>query len=271
MKIVFNSSLPRTGSTLLQNILAQNPAFHCSPTSGVLELLYGARSNFTNCPEFKAQNQKEVDSAFADFCHHGLMGYYHHLNKDVVFDKSRGWMAYYDWLKSFYPDPKIIVCIRDLRAVLSSMEKIFRSNPNRQPAGEDAANMKFLTVDARVGYWMSTPPIGLALNRLADAIHRGNDKHFFFLRFEDLNRDPGPVLNELYEFIGEPEFAHDLDNIPQATHENDLIYGIPDLHTIRPRLSAPKPDWNEILGKDLSQAIVIKNRWFYDRFYPNAS
>ena len=32
-KIFFNSSLPRSGSTLLQNILAQNPRFHCSATS----------------------------------------------------------------------------------------------------------------------------------------------------------------------------------------------------------------------------------------------
>ena len=39
-KIFFQSSLPRAGSTLLQNILGQNPNFYVTPTSGVLELLF---------------------------------------------------------------------------------------------------------------------------------------------------------------------------------------------------------------------------------------
>ena len=46
-KIFFQSSLPRSGSTLLQNILAQNPDFYATPTSGVLELLYAARANYS--------------------------------------------------------------------------------------------------------------------------------------------------------------------------------------------------------------------------------
>ena len=39
----FISGLPRSGSTLLQNILSQNPRFYCSPTSGLFDLLYNAR------------------------------------------------------------------------------------------------------------------------------------------------------------------------------------------------------------------------------------
>ena len=39
-KIFFQSSLPRAGSTLLQNIIGQNPEFYVTPTSGVLELAY---------------------------------------------------------------------------------------------------------------------------------------------------------------------------------------------------------------------------------------
>ena len=34
-KVFFQSSLPRAGSTLLQNILGQNPEFYVTPTSGV--------------------------------------------------------------------------------------------------------------------------------------------------------------------------------------------------------------------------------------------
>ena len=38
--------MPRSGSTLLQNIPAQNPCFLATPTSGLLELIFGARLNY---------------------------------------------------------------------------------------------------------------------------------------------------------------------------------------------------------------------------------
>jgi sulfotransferase len=49
-KIFFQSSLPRAGSTLLQNVMGQNPDFYVTPTSGVLELVYAARANYTSSP-----------------------------------------------------------------------------------------------------------------------------------------------------------------------------------------------------------------------------
>jgi len=44
-KIFFHCSLPRSGSTILQNILGQNPDFYVTPTSGLMELIYAARKN----------------------------------------------------------------------------------------------------------------------------------------------------------------------------------------------------------------------------------
>ena len=55
-KIFYQSSLPRAGSTVLQNIMAQNPDIYATPTSGVLELIFGARANYTTSPEFIAQD-----------------------------------------------------------------------------------------------------------------------------------------------------------------------------------------------------------------------
>lgn len=71
-RIAFQSSLPRSGSTLLSNIVAQNPEFHVTPTSGLLDLLYTARSQFSRGEEFKAQNREEMERAFIGFCRGGL-------------------------------------------------------------------------------------------------------------------------------------------------------------------------------------------------------
>jgi sulfotransferase len=67
-KIYYQSSLPRSGSTLFQNIMAQNPDFYVTPTSGVLELVYAVRNNYTNSPEFKAQDPQEMRAGFLNFC-----------------------------------------------------------------------------------------------------------------------------------------------------------------------------------------------------------
>ena len=74
-RIAFQSSLPRSGSTLFSNIMGQNPEFHVTPTSGLLDLLYVARGQFSRGEEFKAQDREEMERAFAGFCRGGLEGY----------------------------------------------------------------------------------------------------------------------------------------------------------------------------------------------------
>ena len=63
-QLAFQSSLPRAGSTLFSNIVGQNPAFHVTPTSGLLDLLYVARGQFSRGEEFKAQGREEMERAF---------------------------------------------------------------------------------------------------------------------------------------------------------------------------------------------------------------
>jgi hypothetical protein len=54
-KMFFNSSMPRSGSELLQVILHQNPLIYASSTSPLLEYQFGARVNY-NLPEVTSQN-----------------------------------------------------------------------------------------------------------------------------------------------------------------------------------------------------------------------
>jgi len=103
-KIFFQSSMPRSGSTIFQNLIGQNPDFYVTPTSGVLELVYGARVNFTNSLEFKAQDSELMKQGFLNFCKRGLEGYFEGItDKPYIMDKSRGWGIYRSFLDSFYP------------------------------------------------------------------------------------------------------------------------------------------------------------------------
>ena len=163
-KIFYQSSLPRAGSTVFQNIMAQNPDFYCTPTSGVLELIYGARMNYTNSPEFKAQDDELMKQGFLNFCKEGMNGFYNSVtDKKYVLDKSRGWGIHYDFLNLVQPNPKIICVVRDLRDVFASMEKNFRKYPEKQSDIVDWSKGQGTTVPKRIDVWASNPPVGLAL------------------------------------------------------------------------------------------------------------
>ena len=141
--IFFQSSMPRAGSTLLQNVLAQNPDIFATPTSGVLELVFSARQMYTESLEFKAQDTETMNKGFIHYCREGVHGWYDAVtDKPYVVDKSRGWGVHYDFLESFLGyQPKILCMVRDLRQIISSMEKKFRENPLTQDAIVNHANM----------------------------------------------------------------------------------------------------------------------------------
>ena len=128
-QIFFNSSLPRSGSTLFSNIVGQDKRFYVTPTSGLCELIYSSREIFTKTNEFKAQDSKEMDAAFKSFCLKGMNGFFEPLtNKNYILDKSRGWSFNFGFIREFYNDPKMIVMVRDPIDIICSMEKKFRNS-----------------------------------------------------------------------------------------------------------------------------------------------
>lgn len=267
-EIFFQSSLPRSGSTLLQNIFAQNEDFYVTPTSGVIDLLYGARTNFSLGEEFKAQDSKVMESGFKGFCKSGLHGFFNSItDKPYVLDKGRGWLAYIDFLKFFHDKPKIICMVRDPRAIFSSMEKNFRKS---QALGvfeiKDDASMLGTTTAKRVDLWASHPPIGLAMERLLQVIIEGKADKVCFVRYEDLMNYPQEEMDRIYNYLGVAPFVHNFNEIAQSTHEDDSVYATGSDHKIRPVLKGNPDDYDQILGSDLSDRIKNNYPWFYEYF-----
>jgi sulfotransferase len=119
MKTIFyNSSLPRSGSTLIQNIIAQNPDFYTTPTSGLVDLVMASKNNYNHSQAFIAQDQKQMENAFLTYCKSGMQGYFRGLtDKHFVVDKSREWGVNYGLLNMIFPNPKIICMVRDIRCI----------------------------------------------------------------------------------------------------------------------------------------------------------
>ncbi len=266
-KIFFQSSLCRSGSTLLQNLMGQNPDFYVTPTSGVLELLYGARMNYSNSPEFKAQDTELMKAGFLSFCKDGLEGFYNGItDKKYILDKSRGWGIHYGFLSSFYPNPKIIVMIRDPRAIFASMEKNFRKNQDKDSGIVDHANMIGTTTEKRIDVWAASQPVGLAMERLYQIVKEGLNKNMLIVKFEDLTSNPKNEIKRVYDYLELPYFEHDFNNIEQITVEDDAVYGIYGDHTIKKEIKPIPKDYNQVLGKSASDWIKNHYKWFYDEF-----
>ena len=81
-KIIFNSSLPISGSTLWQNIIAQNPDFYCTPTSGLADMVLSSKNAYNNSQAVLAQDPEVMKKAFIGYCMAGIQGYFNDLQKN---------------------------------------------------------------------------------------------------------------------------------------------------------------------------------------------
>lgn len=266
MKIFFNSSMPRSGSTLLQNILGNNPDFYATPTSGVVEMLIASKKGYTHSPVFKAQDELAMKKAFLTYCRYGIEGYFAGLtDKKYAIDKSRAWAINWPFLDAFYPNPKMICMVRDLRDIIASMEKNYRKFPEKYDAASDDPP-KGLTVGERVGNWMQKKPVGTMLKSLREVIARKIDQNILFVRFEDLCEDPDKEMKVIYDFLEVPYYQHDFNNIQQVTHEDDRFHGRYGDHKINGQVKPVASKAKDLLGELICNQLYEKNKWYFEYF-----
>jgi sulfotransferase len=264
-QVSFMSGLPRSGSTLLMNILGQNPEVGVSATSGLYDIVNGMRTSFTISPMVNAQSETDMNSRF-ERATRAFMNEWAG-NTPWYIDKSRGWPHAFEFLERMGFEPKLIVTIRDLRGVLASMERLYRADNLRIPSVADGVAETSLTVEQRVTKWGGGIPVGVAYNHVLDLFARRLNERCLFIRYEDLTTDPKTELERVYEYLKLNPFVHNLGKIEQLTQEDDRKHGLSGLHAIEPVLRSANNDWDEILGSALSAGIKTGASVFYNRFY----
>lgn len=247
------SGLPRSGSTLLANILAQNPRFHASATSGILDVMFGVRNHWDQLAQFQAMTDRlACEAAKRRVLRAILDAYYADDPRPVVFDKSRSWLAHLELAETVLEaKARVLVPVRDIREILASFERLWRAaSATRQIPQEAQFYVEFQTIAGRCAVWArGDQPLGLACNRVRDALHRGFRDRLHFVPYESLTGAPEETMARIYEFLDEEPFAHDFEHVVQVTHENDQVYGFPDLHGIRARVEPTPPHWPSVLGE----------------------
>jgi sulfotransferase len=254
-KLHFISGLPRSGSTLLSAILRQNPRFQAGmsgPLAGLFGALLGQMSGRSEFSVFIDDEKRErvlrglFDSFYAD------------CPAEVIFDTSRGWCAWMPAIVRLFPEAKVIACVRDVSWVVDSIEKLVQRNVFSPSSifAYTAGGTVYTRANAVVA---PDGMVGGPYDSLKQACYGGQRDRLLLVQYETLTTDPGRTMRAIYDFIGEPHFAHDFDHVDYDVREFDERAGTPGLHTVRGTVKAD--DRETLLPPDLF------NRFRNDAFW----
>lgn len=256
-KFHFISGLPRSGSTLLAAILRQNPNFHAGMTSPVGALFSSMLNQFGAGSEFgpvitRAQRKRLLGGVFTS--------YYEDLEcKEIIFDTNRMWCAKMPALMDLFPQAKVIACVRNVAWVMDSLEKLYRANPyeNTKLFGDDIERN---TVHSRVETLAQRNRlVGFAWTALKEAYYGEHAKSLLIVEYELLTEAPEKVMRLVYDFLDQPWYDHDFENIHYDAPEFDQALGLDGLHRVRSKVAMQSRQ--TILPPDLFNQYVGLSFW----------
>ena len=228
-KYHFISGLPRSGSTLLSGILRQNPLFHADMSSPIGSLINGVLEQIGAGSEFYSFFD---ESKRKKMCHAIFNAYYEDLTeKEVIFDTNRMWAARLHQLDELYNVFKVICLVRNPAWVMDSFERIYRKNPFDYSKMFAPGNRQ--TVYSRCESMVNGGIVGAAWSALKEAFYGEYSEQLLLVDYDLLAQHPKRTVELLYEFIGEPYYPHDFDNVDFSHDEFDYTLGVKGLHTVK--------------------------------------
>lgn len=266
-KIFYNSSLPRSGATLLQNIFAQNNDIHAPSMSSLLEMLIASKDEFLMNLQYQHPSQENIfKKAFTSFCKEGIKGYAQSItNKPYYIDKNFSWGYFNDFLYQINNEqPKIIFMVRDLRDIFASFEKNYRADFLKINTHIDWNELKNTTMEKRIVEWSTKPPLALNLERLKEIINWDNDKKILFIKYEDFCMNPENEMRKIYEYLQIPYFIHDFKSVQKVTIENDILHFAS--HQIKSQVSKNESKASDVIGNEACQWIYKNHEWYFKKF-----
>lgn len=260
----FMSGLPRSGSTLLTALLNQNPNVHASTNSPLLDTIhYTEEYLLKNSEQYKANPKPE--------CAHKVLSsipnnYYFNTPGNIIVDKSRGWVNQIEHIKDYITkEPKIICPVRDIHDIISSFLYLIQKSSTTSFIDKGLIERNIpITNDNRADYLMSSEgSIGLCYHALSEAYRKGNDKYLLLVDYDDLIKNPQQQLNRIYEFLEIPKFTHNFDSVKTKEDEDDSVYQLEDMHTVRDKVEKIHRDNTKFLSK------YILNKYKNMEFWKN--
>ncbi len=268
-KFVGVTGLPRAGSTLVCQLLAQHPEIESEGLSSPLcNLVLGIRRMISEDRFFLSQLDHSFESSYAHLAS-AMQGFLRGWNRDctkkTVVDKNRAWLHAIELLLQIDPDAKLIVCLRELGQIYGSIEAqhqrtILVDFIDHMADFDRAGRADILFAKDRA---IGAPLISLhAVPDLPKAVQ----EHLFLLRFEDLVERPAELMSQIYTWLGVSPLRINPEKLAMmGPQESDSHYGMKFLHKQSERVVKPKKhDIPPRIQADIETACA----WYYHFFYP---
>jgi sulfotransferase len=267
-KIIYVSGLPRSGSTLLCQLLAQHSAVYSTAHSSPLcNAVNNLRRQLSDDPFLLSQLDNDFDrvygrltSAFRGF----VDGWFAETDKQWVVDKNRAWLASVETVRHLDPDFRMLVCVRELVQLYGSIESRHQETILLDFPDHLASRSRYARADA---LFSANGVIGAPLRSLQSVQDLDEDiqKRLFYVVFEDMVREPQRVVRDMYAWLGLPAADIDTGNLVLQPAESDSHYRFKYPHRVRRDVSVP-PEHH--VSSRITHQIRRNYRWYYEMFYP---
>jgi sulfotransferase len=265
------AGLPRSGSTLLCQLLGEHPQIHSEGHSSPLcSILVRLRHGISDDDFFLAQLDVDFERTYAHLAAASrgfLNGWYHDCDKSLVVDKNRGWLRQFEYLLHLQPDARLLVCVRELGQIYGSVEAQHQRTILIDFPDHTATHDRYNRADA---LFAKDGVIGNPLRAIETIqdLPAGIQRRIHLVIFERLMREPVATMAEVYKFIGAPPHAFDPANLPVHTHESDSHYRFKFPHQ---QYSSIEKPLRHTIPVRIQKEIEKTYAWYYDNFYPEWS
>lgn len=266
-RILYVTGLPRSGSTILCQLLAQHPEIystaHSSPLCHALDTL---RRRLSDDSFFLAQLDVDFDLVYGRL--HSAMrafmdGWFAESDRDVVVDKNRGWLGMVETVRALDPDFRMLVCVRELDQIYGSIESRHQETILIDFPDHLAGRSRYARADA---LFAPNGVVGRPLRALQSVQDLPTEiqESLFFVVFEDLTSEPQRVLDGIWRWAGVSPAAIDTDALDLRPQESDSHYRFKYPHSVRTAIEPPpRHDVPERIRKDIRKNFRWFERWFY--------
>ena len=262
------AGLPRAGSTLLCQLLAEHPDIQCEGHSSPLcNALLMTRRSISDDSFLLSQLDVQFDTSYGHL-KTAMQGFLHGWNADcdksTVVDKNRAWLHCIEFLLELEPDAKLLVSIRDLTQVYGSIE---------------AQHQKTILLDFidhladfdRLGradqLFAKDKAIGAPLSSIqaVQDLPQAVKDRIFFVRFEDLVAQPAATMSGIYQWLGLAAHTINPKQLTVRPHESDSHFRHKYLHKQQAEILPVRPHMIPARAQELIKKACA---WYYEWFYP---
>jgi len=267
-KLVCVTGLPRAGSTLTCQLLAEHPEIYCngmsSPLFGALQAL---RAHLSDSEFMLAQLEGEFDTTYQRLqraCRAFATAWWEETDCPVVVDKHRGWLNQIELALELDPEARMLVCVRELGQIFGSIEAQHRQTLWLD-FPDDLAN---LSPYARAEALFAPKGVVGGPLRSVQAVQDRppeEQQRLFFVVFEHLTSEPEAVMADLFAWLGLKPHDIDPQNLTARRQEADSYYRFKYPHSTHPKIQPPQ---RRQISSRIDAELKQTYPWFYELFYP---